>query len=140
MKIKNTSERAVPLGRVTISPGKVEDLPDDLMCHPSPARLLRNGVLKRQTLEEPKEPEKVVLEISTEIKVEDEVLVDEIAEDDLTTLENVGRAREKTLLDNGITSFQMVVDTGSEALATLFKSDISVAEKIVESAKAKLNG
>lgn len=58
--------------------------------------------------------------------------------DELTSLINIGTGRAKKLKEEGVKSFQDVVDLGAAGLGSLLAIDGQMAEAIVKDAKKKL--
>jgi predicted flap endonuclease-1-like 5' DNA nuclease len=146
MKVYNNWKRPIRVGRDTISQGGVADVPEHLLLQPRLQRLRATKKLiwpwtkeKEEALAKEKAEPKVehrVLELSTKVKVTDEVMTS--AKNDLTVLSNVGTGRAKKLNQAGITTFAEVVNAGVMKVGDLLDIPADMAEQIVADAKAKV--
>ena len=146
VKVYNNWKRPIRVGRETISQGGTADVPEHLLLQPRLQRLRAGKKLiwpwteeKAKALAKEKaEPEVThkVLELTTKVKVTDEVMTSAV--DDLTALVHVGTGRAKKLNQAGISSFAGVIEAGTMKVGDLLDIASDMAEEIVADAKTKV--
>lgn len=130
MRVKNHSNRPVPIGRSVLPNQADAEVEDIYLYQPRIIRLRDMGVL-----EYPYDPDKPQVQEAAPVA---EALEDEEKRvDRLTDLIHIGSGREKKLLALGIITFEEISGMPAEDLAALLDVTLEQADEIIMAAGEK---
>ena len=154
MKVKNCSDRPVPIGRRCIPSYGVEEVEDTYLFQPRIIRLKDRGILefpydpkKEVELEELAQREdvvvegnKVILSVDTDVPSPQNVVAIEPKSepDDLTVLVHIGTSRAKKLAEKYVETFEQLIYLGVEGIDSMLDITRDQAEEVIEDAKEKI--